>query len=109
MSPLGQNIQQEEKHSYIIVRTNLSPSQITVQSCHAVWEAAKNERYGSPSLVILGVENEFALNKAMKLLLINNIKFYIFRESYYNNSITAICTEPIKGEARKVLSNYQLL
>ena len=43
--------------------------------------------------------------------MVNNIRFRIFREPMepYNGEITAICTEPLKGERRELLKKYQTL
>ncbi len=99
-----------EKHSYIIVRKDLPVPQYTVQGGHAIWEQAKGQSQ-HPSFVVLGVENEFALQQAMAYLIDNNVQFKIFREPMepYNNSITAIATEPLEGERRQLLRHFQLL
>lgn len=99
-----------KKHSYIIIRKDLPIPQYTVQGGHAIWEQAKGQTE-HPSFVVLGVENEFALQQAMSYLIDNDVQFKIFREpdEPYCNSITAIATEPLEGDKRQLLKHFQLL
>lgn len=95
----------QDVYSYIVVRRDIPVSQQLVQSCHAVWEGAKHEH---PSLVALVVKNEAKLKKTMELLIDNNVQFTAFREPLLGNTLTAICTEPLAGEKRGILSRYML-
>lgn len=45
----------------------------------------------------------------MKKLNKNSIKFKPFFEPDLNNELTAIATEPLQGEKRKVLKDFQIL
>lgn len=98
----------EDSYSYLIVRNDLPDAQKVVQASHATWEGSSEMRR-HPSLVCLVVKNEAKLKKTMAELIENNIQFSIFREPLFENSITAICTEPLSGARREVLKRYQLL
>lgn len=99
-----------EEHSYIFVRRDIENSHKVVQASHAIFEQAKGQ-IEHPSFVVLGVKNEESLKKTMKHLLKHSIQFKLFREPMepYNNSLTAIATEPLVGERRNLLRKYQLL
>jgi len=86
------------------------PYQAT-QACHAVIEATKLFKQPETSLylVLCSVKDESRLHKATQKLLSNNISFASFYESDLDNQLTAIATEPICGEIRKVFKNFQLL
>jgi hypothetical protein len=102
----------ENQYVYILVRKDLSREQVCVQSCHAALEASRhfiNPQEHHPSIVILQVANEDELNVASKHLTENGIRFKEFRESYYQNSLTAIATEMISGPQRAHLKGYSLL
>lgn len=98
----------EDSYSYLIVRNDLPDAQKVVQASHATWEGSSEMRR-HPSLVCLVVKNEAKLKKTMAELIENDIQFSIFREPLFDNTITAICTEPLIGEKREVLKRYQLL
>jgi len=95
------------------VREDLTTSEQTVQSSHAAIEAAKNfglDQYPDhPHLVILGVKNEQKLLDAQKYLDDHGVRFYGYREPDYDNSLTAVATEPIQGEKRALFKKWQLL
>jgi len=96
-----------KKHSYIIVRNDLSRAQQLIQSCHAIWELRFRNKH--PSLVVVVVKNENKLLKLMKILDINDIKYSIFEDSDLKVGITAIATEPLSDEKRIIFKKYQLL
>ena len=100
-------------HVYIFVRKDLSTSEQAVQSSHAAIEAAKNfglkELPDHPHLVILGVKNEKKLDQALEYLEENGIRHYGYREPDYDDSLTAIATEPLQGDVRKLFKKWQLL
>jgi len=90
----------------------LSPSQVAVQSCHAVIEASKAFRLDKlkehPSVIILSAKNETKLNRVRKYLVEQGICHVHFCEPDIEDQLTAIATEPIDGERRELLSKYQL-
>jgi hypothetical protein len=103
----------KNSYIYVFIRKDLeNGSHKAVQAGHSVLEYGKHSKDSEhPSFVYLGVHDEEDLQNVMELLLNKNIQFKIFREPMepYNNSITAVCTEPLIGEDRRVLSEFQLL
>lgn len=102
----------KHEYVYVLVRQDLSTSQQAVQGTHAAIEATKkfniaNEEH--PSVIYLGVKNENLLKKAIGYLLENEININVFTEPDIGNQVTAIATEPLSGEIRKILRKYRLL
>ena len=96
---------------YIFVRTDLPQPQQVVQSCHAVFEVARNMPAcsGHPSMVVLGVKNETQLQKVQDKMNQHGIEFRSFYEPLFDNSLTAISSVPLSEDQRKIFKNYQLL
>ena len=101
----------EHGYVYVIVRTDLSNSQQAVQSCHAVIEMTReNKIVGEhPSVIICGVKSEDKLKNAISRLQDNNVFFKEFREPDIGHQLTAVATEPIYGDDRKIFRKYQLI
>lgn len=102
----------DHRHSYVIVRNDLSGPQKAVQSAHASIEMARaylNKNSEHPSLVLTIVKNEPKLKEMMKELFEKDIRFIVFREPDIGNQITAIATEPLNFDKRQKLSRLQLL
>lgn len=97
------------KYSYVIVRNDLSNAQKAVQGGHALAEHYRLNQDDHSSLVFIVVKNEQKLIKAAQLLLDNDIKPTFFREPDQDDTLTAICTPPLEGQERLILSKYQLL
>lgn len=108
-------VQNQPVYVYILVREDLSPSQIAVQSCHAAIEATRRFTPGQdevhPHLVLIGVKNENDLLKAYERLQYHGISITKFEEPDKNNEVTAISTAPIPQDSaqRRLLRNYKLL
>lgn len=87
---------------YVIIRKNLSTSQIAVQGGHAVAEYCRSfpdSKWGYHTLVYLGVENEHELDQWLEKLKTNKNEYVEFREPWWDNSLTAIAvlgTEDVK-------------
>lgn len=105
---------------YVLVRKDLPPSQIVVQTAHATIEATRTyispaESCGQPgewqhpNLVVCGVESETKLLTEWKRVVESGIRTKIFHEADRNNEATAFATEIISGEGRKLFRKYQLL
>lgn len=96
---------------YVLVRRDLSPEQITVQSCHAAIEAASliPPDLEHPHLVVCGVNNETQLEQAAARLEKAEILFREFREADIGDQLTAIATQPIFGEDRRHFKKYKCL
>jgi hypothetical protein len=93
-----------------LVREDLSLPQQTVQACHAAISAA--ELYlGRPTdnLVVCGVKSEEALHKARDHLEAHGIRLVTFCEPDIGDQLTALATEPIFDDLRKVFRKFQLI
>ena len=84
---------------------------MAVQCCHAAITATQafKQPKRHPSLVLCEVKNELHLAKIINKLEGTDIKFKTFREPDLNNSITALATEPIRGDKRKFFEHLPLL
>lgn len=97
---------------YILVRKDLSASQIVVQAAHA---AIESTRYTSPAdaehphLVVCGVKSEAELLKEVNRLDTFGISGKVFYEEDRNNEATAWASEIIYGEKRSFFRRYRLL
>ena len=103
---------QIQNHEYIFTRRDLSVGQRVVQTAHALWEAKQfhdQAHLEHPHLVVLGVENEQELISVTHYLDSLNISYAGFRESYFDNELTAVATQPIFQDQRQLFSNYSLL
>lgn len=103
-----------ENHGYIyiLIRTDLTPEQQCVQSCHAAIETARHniDKYlEHPSVIICSIKNEDKLSSMKEFLQSNNIGFREFREPDIGNQLTAIATEVLYGDQRKHMRKFQLL
>ena len=103
---------QGEQYIYAITRRDLSLPQRCVQLGHSVFEASQefSQLYTQhPNLIACDVRDEQRLQSVIRKLQKNNIKFVAFHEPDRDNELTAICTEPVTGEARRVFRDYQLI
>ena len=98
---------------YVIVRHDLSPEQIAVQSGHAIIEAQKllDDPQGQthPHLVFCSARNERKLRDACKYLDEQRIRYATFVETDLDNSMTALATVPLVGEERFSMRKFQTL
>lgn len=95
-----------------MVRKDLPQSQIVVQAAHAAIESARKfllAKTEHPHLVVCGVENEEELLKCEKHLDAKGILATIFHEEDRNNEATALASEPVFCEQRKIFRRYRLL
>lgn len=102
----------EKQYIYAITRRDLSFPQKAVQAGHAIFEASQEFRQlytQHPSLILCEVRNEQRLQSVIRKLEKHNIKFVTFHEPDRDNELTAICTEPVSGEARRIFRDYQLI
>lgn len=94
---------------YTLVRKDIPIADQLVQTGHACLEAG----YAFPTktkcnLVLLELEDLDHLQNTVELLQKKNIQFITFTEPDDNMGLTAICTEPIFGNRRKVLQKFKL-
>jgi len=95
---------------YVLVRRDLTTSQQAVQAIHASLEAAR--RFSIPRheyVVLCAVRNERQLLRWTHKLQQAGIGFCAFREPDLGNEFTAIATEPVVGEDRRLFRQLQLV
>jgi hypothetical protein len=61
-----------------------------------------------PNIVVIGLPNVAALNRAVTKLKAANILHYAWHEPDFNFGFTAIATAPIEGKQREALANYRV-
>ena len=104
--------QGDVQYIYVLVRKDLSFPQQAVQSCHAAIEATRlflSPEHSHPHLVLCGVRDQSTLERETSRLMSKGIRFVEFHEPDRNDELTAIATEPIAGDARRMFRRYDLL
>jgi len=97
-------------YCYCIVRADLSHAQQIVQSAHSCLEAGKQfEHADHTHLVALKVKNEDRLLRAALELQAAGVKYACFFEPDGNVGYTAIATEMIVGDKRRIFEKYPLI
>lgn len=95
------------------MRSDLSPAQICVQSCHAALEAGHAfydpKTQDHPHIIILSVLDESALLKVASKLFYNGYEFRKFKEPDIGNELTAIACRPVCGDKRLFFAKYPLM
>lgn len=97
---------------YVLVREDLTPEQICVQSIHAAISATQSlvdKQATDIHLVLCKSKSEDDLINISEYLSKNSIKFEVFREPDIGNSITAIATEILTGDQRIPMRKFKLL
>ena len=93
------------------MRKDLPVAQQLVQAAHAAHESGLHlcdDKSKVNYLVALEVANEEELLAAHERLEDRDIQAVLFREPDRNDEATALCTEPVWGNSRKILSKYPL-
>lgn len=94
-------------YTYLFIRTDLSPAQRIVQAAHAAHNAG--EAFGAHShLICFRAASQSELIKCSTYLDANGIQHRMFFEPDDDVGYTAICTEPIVGERRRLLRRFSL-
>jgi hypothetical protein len=86
--------------------------QIAVQALHAVIEAARQflpPDSEHPYLVLCGIASEERLLAAADHLFRWSVRHSLFREPDRAHEATALATEPLRGERRRVLDRFRCL
>lgn len=95
------------------MRQDISAVQQAVQACHASIEAAKafslEDLHEHPSVIILSIKNESKLHEIRNYLIDNGIQHVHFYEPDIDDQLTALATEPIFGDRRRLFRKFQLL
>ena len=100
------------RYIYVIVRRDLSGSQVTVQAVHAAIESARKFIKSDdvhPHLVLCGVSSIIKLLNAEQYLKDIGVEYCVFCEPDIGNEPTAIATEPLSGDIRKKMSRFNCL
>lgn len=101
---------EEKQYIYVFVRKDLPIEQILVQSSHAAYEAGlhfENHSKISTSVIVIGVKNKLALQKAFENLK-ESLNLVAFNEPSWDLGFTAFATQPLNNEKRHLLKKYQL-
>lgn len=95
---------------YVIIRSDLTPAQRTVQAIHAAMESAKAfpQPKQTPNVVVLAVDNEDSLRATWEDLR-QQVPVVAYREPDMDNALTAIASIPLVERARHFFSKYRLL
>lgn len=97
---------------YVFVRQDLSHPQQVVQASHACIEATRSflkDHTDHPHLVVIGVPDESRIFKCAKKLDDAGIGYRVFHEADRDDEATALATEPVYGDTRRIFKNYTLL
>lgn len=95
-------------YTYLFIRRDLPHVTQIVQSAHAAHEAG--ERFGEHShLIAFVASDENDLTKISIRLNQQGIRHQMFHEPDNDTGYTAICTEPLIGERRRLMKRYSLI
>lgn len=95
-------------YMYLFVREDLSHAQQIVQTAHAVDELNKSHPHEKGNYMVLcGAKDENDLFGISEQLTTSGIVYEMFYEPDID-SYTAIATQPLRGEDRKVLRRFRL-
>lgn len=96
---------------YVLVRTDMDLHNIIVQSSHAAYQSGlefKNHA-DRTTIIVLAVKNEMELREAYHALERTNIQCTMYKEHTLGLGFTAVGTEALTQEQRKLLKKYKLL
>lgn len=101
------------KYNYVLVRKDLPLAQQLVQAAHATYEAgAHYESFPSLSnhnyLILCEAPDEAFIWKAEHWLKRYGVACTVFREPDRDNEATALCTEPVSRNKRRIFSRWKL-
>jgi hypothetical protein len=95
------------------VREDLPSSQKAVQAIHAAVEATRQglicSKIEHPHLVLCSALDEATLERHSDLMKSQGIRHIMFKEPDRNNESTAIATEVVTAEKKKMLRKLRLL
>jgi hypothetical protein len=97
---------------YLIVREDLSLAQQVVQASHAAVEAARHlipPDLIHPHIIVCAAGDEPALWRQLHRLQRHGVRFRAFFEPDRGNELTAVATEPVFGQTRRLFRNLRLL
>lgn len=99
-----------ENYTYCFLRKDLPAVVRAIQLGHATMELGKMLGSEEPiaNLILFEVANEQELMRVDTWLEDIGVKRHMFYEPDYNTGYTAICCEPLTGDARVPFSNFKL-
>ncbi len=92
------------------MRDDLSRTYSAVQACHAAIGGGQfliPQDIPHPHLVVLRASSEEDLLKIAARLDSEGVRHYIFSEPDIDNQCTALITEPVVGDKRRMFRRYQ--
>jgi hypothetical protein len=97
-------------YAYTFIRRDLPIQHQLVQACHSALEAGSEfkEPNQIPNLILCNAEDEPHLNHIGNFLDSHEIRYHKFFEPDNEMGYSAITTEPLTDEKKKVLSNFKL-
>lgn len=102
---------ENRRYMYVLVRTDMELPNIIVQSAHAAYESglAYKNHADRTTIIILQVKDELRLREAYNALQSDGVQCTIYKENTLGLGYTAIGTEALTSEQRKLLKKYKLL
>lgn len=102
---------EKRRYMYVIVRADMELPNIIVQSAHAAYESglAYKNHADRTSIIILQVKDELRLREAYNALQSDGVQCTIYKENTLGLGYTAIGTEALTADQRKLLKKYKLL
>ena len=102
---------EKRRFMYVIVRTDMELQNIIVQSAHAAYESglAYKNYADRTTIIVLQVKSELYLREAYNMLQRKNIRCTMYKEHSLGLGYTAIGTEALTHDQRRVLKKYKLL
>lgn len=97
---------------YVLVRRDIPAAQQSVQACHAAIEAARKFLAPGdehPHLVLCGIADGSMLLRERERLDARGVRTACFYEPDIGGELTAIATEPLSGDARRLMRRYKIL
>lgn len=95
----------------MFVRQDITLAQQIVQSNHATFEAARRSKLDHneiPYCIVIGVPDKAALRRVIEKLKGLGIGHHEYHEPDYDLGLTAVATDPLGPDHRRMLSNYRL-
>lgn len=106
-------MRQDHPYFYLFVRTDLPIEQQIIQTNHATYHMALAYPFHNhqtiPSIVLIGVPHQKALERVIQKLNRHNIAHTPFYEPDWDMGLSAVATTPnLSEEQRSVLRNYSI-
>ncbi len=97
-----------------MVRSDLSPAQQAVQACHAAIKASRSflpetAILNPPNLVVCTIADEPSLKAFLEEVNLAGLRACSFQEDDLGGQTTAMATELVSGERRKIFRKLRLL